>query len=117
MYRMRLPWRQAQDFGHSCWISACKFLKVLSQSPSYLIDILQAKLDIILQDKNLINQKRASYFAKPKKLSIGPTCPVWYVLNENDKNTKKISINLKHFSVIYGSRNRKIGTMLVKVQF
>ena len=105
MYRMRLPWRQAQDFGHSCWISACKFFYYHNdqwkQSPSYWIDILQAKLDIILQDKNLINQKRASYFAKPKKLSIGPTCPVCdlrFTKSQNRDHVGKFNFDANHFT-------------------
>ena len=40
------------------------------------VGLVHNKLDFLLQDKNLVYQKRTSYFAKPKKLSIGPTCPV-----------------------------------------
>ena len=33
-------------------------------------------LDTLLQDEELVNQKRAKVMSKPKKVSLGNTCPI-----------------------------------------
>jgi hypothetical protein len=40
------------------------------------IALVHGKLDILLLDQDLITMKRIKYFAKPQKMSIGPSCPV-----------------------------------------
>jgi hypothetical protein len=35
-----------------------------------------SRLDALLQDEELVAQKREIYINKPKKVNIGPTCPV-----------------------------------------
>jgi uncharacterized protein (DUF2225 family) len=37
---------------------------------------VHARLDLFLLDKKLVSTKRESFMSKPKKLNIGPTCPV-----------------------------------------
>ena len=59
-----------------CACIECEYRADKPRTLAIHVGLVHARLDILLQDMNLVNQKRASYFAKPKKLSIGPTCPV-----------------------------------------
>ncbi len=37
---------------------------------------MHSKLDELLMDEALIEERRQEFLSKPNKLSIGPTCPV-----------------------------------------
>ena len=43
----------------------------------YDISILgHSKLDELLQDHDLVNEKRSRIMAKPRRIAIGPICPI-----------------------------------------
>ena len=64
------------DYPDPCACIECDYRGDKPKTLSIHVGLVHAKLDVLLQDKNLVKQRRASYFAKPKKLSIGPNCPV-----------------------------------------
>ena len=35
-----------------------------------------SKLDELLQDQDLVNEKRSKVLAKPRRIAIGPQCPI-----------------------------------------
>ena len=46
------------------------------ESYIYLIFLGHSKLDELLQDHDLVNEKRSRIMAKPRRIAIGPICPI-----------------------------------------
>jgi len=54
----------------------CSYRGEKPQNLARHIALVHSKLDELLMDEELINQRRQEYLARPGKTAIGPTCPV-----------------------------------------
>ena len=49
-------------------------MKLWHLSDIYILG--HSKLDELLQDHDLVNEKRSRIMAKPRRIAIGPICPI-----------------------------------------
>ena len=54
----------------------CSYRGEKPQNLARHIALVHSKLDELLVDENLVNERRKEFLSKPEKLSIGPNCPV-----------------------------------------
>ena len=69
----------------------CEYKADKPKTLSIHVGLVHAKLDVMLLDPDLLDQKRENYQAKPKKLSIGPYCPVCDVKFTKSQNRDHVS--------------------------
>ena len=55
------------------------------------VGLVHAKLDLMLSDMSLVQKKRADFIAKPKKVSIGRSCPVCDMKFNKSQNRDHVS--------------------------
>jgi len=54
----------------------CEYKADKPKTLSIHVALVHARLDMFLQDEELVAGKRDIFLSKPKKLNIGPNCPV-----------------------------------------
>ena len=82
-----------QDFGGEN-PTACNECEYKGDKPKTLgihVALVHGKLDILLADNELVQIKRHNFFSKPKKLSIGPRCPICEMQFTKSQNRDHVS--------------------------
>ena len=82
-----------QDFGGEN-PTACNECEYKGDKPKTLgihVALVHGKLDILLADQELVQIKRHNFFSKPKKLSIGPKCPICEMQFTKSQNRDHVS--------------------------
>jgi len=68
----------------------CEYKADKPKTLSIHVALVHARLDMFLMDSELVAAKRENFISKPKKLNIGPTCPVCnikFTKNQNRSET------------------------------
>ena len=82
-----------QDFGGenptSC--NECEYKGDKPKTLGIHVALVHGKLDILLADQELVQIKRHNFFSKPKKLSIGPKCPICEMQFTKSQNRDHVS--------------------------
>lgn len=79
-------------------VSACNECEYRGDKPKTLgihVALVHGKLDILLADEELVQIKRHNFLNKPKKLAIGPKCPICDMQFSKNQNRDHVSY---HFS-------------------
>ncbi len=64
------------QYPDPCACMHCEYKGDKPKTLSIHVALVHAKLDLMLMDPELVQSKRESFHSKPKKLTIGPVCPV-----------------------------------------
>ena len=62
--------------GDQLSCSECPYKGEKAKNLGLHIALVHGKLDFFLKNKSLVQRKRKQYMSQPKKLNIGPRCPV-----------------------------------------
>ena len=54
----------------------CEYKADKPKTLSIHVALVHARLDMFLMDTEMVASKRESFMSKPKKLNLGPNCPV-----------------------------------------
>lgn len=74
-----------------CQCNECEYAADKAKTLAIHVALVHGKLDIILSNKDVVALKRAKHQAKPKKQSIGPTCPVCDMQFTKNQNRDHVS--------------------------
>ena len=80
---------------YSC--NECSYSSNKLDNLSKHVALGHSRLDILLQDEELVAQKREIVMNRPKKINIGPTCPVCditFTKNQNRGRCLKTFLNI-----------------------
>ena len=79
------------EYPDPCACLDCEYKGDKPKTLSIHVGLVHAKLDLFLQNQSLVQSKRQYFHAKPKKLSIGPVCPVCDVKFTKTQNRDHVS--------------------------